>query len=78
MPKCPDHGLSLDAKPVVTMVSDTIREEMGNSISVSCTNNYGWEGEHIELLGQLYAEGFSKVKLIMKCIRLINNLGEKC
>ena len=63
VPKCPDHGLSLDAKPVVTMVSDTIREEMGNSISVFAPIIMDGKGEHIELLGQLMAEGFSKVKI---------------
>ena len=52
-----------DAKPVVTMVSDTIREEMGNSISVFAPIIMDGKGEHIELLGQLMAEGFSKVKI---------------
>ena len=63
VPKCPDHGLSLDAKPVVTMVSDTIREEMGNSISVFAPIIMDGKGEHVELLGQLMAEGFSKVRI---------------
>ena len=63
VPKCPDHGLSLDAKPVVTMVSDTIREEMGSSISIFAPIIMDGKGEHIELLGQLMAEGFSKVKI---------------
>ena len=63
VPKCPDHGLSLDAKPVVTMVSDTIREELGNKISVYAPIIMDGKGEHIELLSQLMAEGFSKVKV---------------
>ena len=34
IPKCPDHGLELNAKPVVAMVADTIKKEIGQKISV--------------------------------------------
>ena len=44
------------------MVSDTI-PKMGNSISVFAPIIMDGKGEHIELLGQLMAEGFSKVKI---------------
>ena len=50
VPKCPDHGLSLDAEPVVTMVSDTIREEMGNNISVFAPIIMDGKGEHLSLI----------------------------
>ena len=63
IPKCPDHGLELDAKPVVSMVADTIKKELGNKISVYSPIIMDGKGEHIELLGQLMAEGFSKVRV---------------
>ena len=63
IPKCPDHGLELDAKPVVLMVADTIKKELGNKFSVYSPIIMDGKGEHIELLGQLMAEGFSKVRV---------------
>ena len=63
IPKCPDHGLELDAKPVVSMVADTIKKELGNKISVYSPIIMDGKGEHIELLSQLMAEGFSKVRV---------------
>ena len=63
IPKCPDHGLELDAIPVVSMVADTIKKELGNKISVYSPIIMDGKGEHIELLGQLMAEGFSKVRV---------------
>ena len=63
IPKCPDHGLELNAKPVVAMVADTIKKEMGQKISVFSPIIMDGKGEHIELLSQLMAEGFSKVRV---------------
>ena len=63
IPKCPDHGLELNAKPVVAMVADTIKKEMGEKISVFSPIIMDGKGEHIELLSQLMAEGFSKVRV---------------
>ena len=63
IPKCPDHGLELNAKPVVVMVADTIKKEMGEKISVFSPIIMDGKGEHIELLSQLMAEGFSKVRV---------------
>jgi len=62
-PKCPDHKEPLEAKPVMTMVSDIIREERGNKITIFAPIVMDGKGEHIELLGQLMAEGFTKVKV---------------
>ena len=63
IPKCPDHGLELNAKPVVAMVADTIKKEIGEKISVFSPIIMDGKGEHIELLSQLMAEGFSKVRV---------------
>ena len=62
IPKCPDHGLELNAKPVVAMVADTIKKEMGEKISVFSPIIMDGK-ENIELLSQLMAEGFSKVRV---------------
>ena len=63
IPKCPDHGLELNPKPIVAMVSETLKKENGNKISIFSPIVMDGKGEHIELLGQLMAEGFSKVKI---------------
>ena len=63
VPKCPDHNEPLEAKPVMTMVSDIIREENGNQITIYAPIIMEGKGEHLELLSQLMAEGFTKVKV---------------
>ena len=63
IPKCPDHGLELNAKPVIAMVAETIKKETGNKITIFSPIIMDGKGEHIELLGQLMAEGFSKVRI---------------
>ena len=63
IPKCPDHGLELNAKPIIAMVAETIKKEIGNKISIFSPIIMDGKGEHIELLGQLMAEGFSKVRI---------------
>jgi len=63
VPKCPDHGLELNAKPIIAMVAETIKKETGNKISIFSPIIMDGKGEHIELLGQLMAEGFSKVRI---------------
>ena len=63
VPKCPDHNEPLEAKPVMTMVSDIIREENGNQITIYAPIIMDGKGEHLELLSQLMAEGFTKVKV---------------
>ena len=63
VPKCPEHHIELEAKPVVTMVAETVNKEMGEKISVFSPIIMDGKGEHIELLSQLMAEGFSKVRI---------------
>jgi excinuclease ABC subunit A len=63
VPKCPDHNEPLEAKPVMTMVSDIIREENSNQITIYAPIIMDGKGEHLELLSQLMAEGFTKVKV---------------
>ena len=53
IPKCPDHGLELDAKPVTVMVADVIQKELGNKISVFAPIVMDGKGEHVELLVKL-------------------------
>ena len=63
VPKCPEHNIELEAKPVVTMVVETIKKHKGKKISVFSPVIMDGKGEHIELLSQLMAEGFSKVRV---------------
>ncbi|MBL6819778.1 MAG: excinuclease ABC subunit UvrA [SAR86 cluster bacterium] len=63
VPKCPEHNEPLEAKPVMTMVSDIVREENGSQITIYAPIIMDGKGEHLELLSQLMAEGFTKVKV---------------
>ena len=63
VPKCPEHNIELEAKPVVKMVAETVKKHKGKKISVFSPVIMDGKGEHIELLGQLMAEGFSKVRI---------------
>ena len=63
VPKCPEHNIELEAKPVVTMVKETVKKHKGKQISVFSPVIMDGKGEHIELLSQLMAEGFSKVRV---------------
>ena len=63
VPKCPEHNIELEAKPVVTMVAETVKKHKGKKISIFSPVIMDGKGEHIELLGQLMAEGFSKVRI---------------
>ena len=63
VPKCPEHNIELEAKPVVTMVAETVKKHKGKKISVFSPVIMDGKGEHIELLSQLMAEGFSKVRV---------------
>ena len=38
VPKCPEHNIELEAKPVVTMVAETVKKHKGKKISVSYTH----------------------------------------
>ena len=63
VPKCPEHNIELEAKPVVKMVAETVKKHKGKKISIFSPVIMDGKGEHIELLGQLMAEGFSKVRI---------------
>ena len=63
IPKCPEHGIELVAKPVITMVKETITKYINQKISIFAPLVMDGKGEHIELIGQLMAEGFTKIKI---------------
>ena len=63
VPKCPEHNIELEAKPVVAMVAETVKKHKGKKISVFSPVIMDGKGEHVELLSQLMAEGFSKVRV---------------
>ena len=63
IPKCPEHGIELEAKPVITMVKETITKYINQKISIFAPLIMDGKGEHIELIGQLMAEGFTKIKI---------------
>ena len=63
IPKCPEHGIELEAKPVITMVKEIITKYINQKISIFAPLIMDGKGEHIELIGQLMAEGFTKIKI---------------
>ena len=70
IPKCPDHGLELDAKPVTVMVANVIQKELGNKLSVFAPIVMDGKGEHVELLSQLMAEGLCKVSIVVEIYKI--------
>jgi len=63
VPKCPEHNIELEAKPVVSMVAEIVKKHNDKKISIFSPVIMDGKGEHIELLSQLMAEGFSKVRV---------------
>ena len=60
VPKCPEHHIELEAKPVVTMVAETVNKEMGEKISVFFTNYHGWKRRTYRIIEPAYGRGIFK------------------
>ncbi|MBS0365172.1 MAG: excinuclease ABC subunit UvrA [Proteobacteria bacterium] len=62
-PRCPDHGIALTAQTVSQMVDQVLRLPEGTAIALLAPVVSDRKGEHQEVLGDLSAQGFVRVRI---------------
>lgn len=62
-PKCPDHGISLEAQEVSEMVDKVLALEEGRKLMLLAPVVRDRKGEHVLLLEQLRGSGFVRVRI---------------
>ena len=62
-PRCPDHGVSLEAQTVSQMVDQVIALPTGTRILLLSPVVVDRKGEHANLMGQLHAQGFIRARV---------------
>lgn len=62
-PKCPDHGISLEAQEVSEMVDKVLALEAGRKLMLLAPVVRNRKGEHLLLLEQLRGSGFVRVRI---------------
>jgi excinuclease ABC subunit A len=63
IPRCPDHGLDLTAQTVSQMVDQVLKLPEGESCLLLAPLVAGRKGEHHEVLAELGAQGFVRVRV---------------
>ncbi|MGH8704468.1 MAG: excinuclease ABC subunit UvrA [Burkholderiales bacterium] len=62
-PYCPEHGIALEAQSVAQMVDHALALPEGTKLMVLAPVVAGRKGEHAELLDELRAQGFTRVRV---------------
>ena len=62
-PRCPDHGLPLEAQTISQMVDQVLTLPEGTKIMLLAPVVRGRKGEHVHLLQQLRSQGFVRVRI---------------
>lgn len=62
-PRCPDHGISLEAQEVSEMVDKVLALETGRKLMLLAPVVRNRKGEHLLLLEQLRGSGFVRVRI---------------
>ncbi len=62
-PRCPDHGISLEAQEVSEMVDKVLALETGRKLMLLAPVVRNRKGEHVLLLEQLRGSGFVRVRI---------------
>jgi excinuclease ABC subunit A len=62
-PRCPDHGYPLEAQTVSQMVDQTLAMDSSRRFMLLAPVIKDRKGEHAQLLGQLRAQGFTRVRV---------------
>jgi len=62
-PRCPDHGTDLTAQTVSQMVDQVLAQPQGAAAMLLAPVVEGRKGEHLELLGDLQAQGFVRARI---------------
>ena len=62
-PRCPDHGLTLDAQTVSQMVDQVLTLPEGTRLMMLAPVITERKGEHVQLLQELQAQGFIRARI---------------
>ena len=62
-PRCPDHGIDLEAQAVSQMVDQALKLPEGTAVALLAPLVTDRKGEHAEVFEQLAAQGFVRVRL---------------
>jgi excinuclease ABC subunit A len=62
-PRCPDHGIDLEAQTVSQMVDQLMRLPEGTALALLAPLVSDRKGEHAEVLEELASQGFVRVRL---------------
>src|SRR5258708_22522525 len=62
-PRCPDHGIDLSAQTVSQMVDQVLKLPEGQAAALLAPVESERKGEHQEVLGDLAAQGFVRVRI---------------
>jgi excinuclease ABC subunit A len=63
IPRCPDHGIDLTAQTVSQMVDQVLQLPEGSAVALLAPMVSDRKGEHLELLEDLAAQGFVRVRI---------------
>lgn len=79
IPRCPEHGVNLEAKTVSEMVDEVLKLPENSRILILAPLLQGRKGEYVNLLADLRAQGFIRVRLNGQITELdeIDNLDKK-
>jgi excinuclease ABC subunit A len=69
-PRCPDHGIELEAQTVSQMVDQVLALEEGSKLMLLAPVITNRKGEHVELLADLRARGFIRARINGKVVDL--------
>ena len=62
-PRCPEHGEDLEAQTISQMVDQVMNLAEGTKLMLLAPMVKGRKGEHLQLLAELRAQGFVRVKI---------------
>ena len=72
IPRCPDHGLDLDAQTVSQMVDQALALPEGERLMLLAPVVKERKGEHVKLLQELQAQGFVRARINGEIVELDN------
>ncbi len=72
IPRCPDHGIDLDAQTVGQMVDQVLALPEGSRLMLLAPVVKERKGEHVKLLQELLAQGFLRARIDGEVVELDN------
>ncbi len=72
IPRCPDHGIDLDAQTVGQMVDQVLALPEGGRLMLLAPVVKERKGEHVKLLQELLAQGFLRARIDGEVVELDN------